>query len=335
MAGETPRDQSEAFQPLSLPARAIPVPKSVSPQAQNFLAGAGAQPMMPPDPPAADKEAWRARIAAGDAGMLRMMPGMGAEFDGSIETLPLGGAKLYRLTPKSRTGRLAEVVYLDIHGGALIMGGGELCRRFASSRAAVLGAQVVSVDYRMAPDHPYPAPLDDCVAAYREVLKTHRPADIVVGGASAGGNLSAAMVLRARDEGLPLPAGLCLITPELDLTESGDSFETHQMIDVTLRRRLTQSIALHANGHDLSHPYLSPLFGDFAKGFPPTYLTAGTRDLFLSNAARMQRFLRRAGVPVELHIGEAMPHGGFLGSAPEDKEMDGEFRRFVHERWRV
>lgn len=85
---------------------------------------------------------------------------------------------------------------------------------------------------------------------------------------------------------------------------------------------------LYAAGADLSHPYLSPLFGDFAPGFPPTFVQSGTRDLLLSNAVRLHRALRRAEVPVELHIFEAMPHGGFIG-APEDAELSAEQVRFV------
>ena len=119
-----------------------------------------------------------------------------------------------------------------------------------------------------------------------------------------------------------------LVTPEADLTESGDTFETNVMVDVVLQQRLTDSIALDANGHDLKDPYLSPVFGDFNKGFPPTILVCGTRDLFLSNTVILHRALRRAGVNAELHVFEAMPHGGFSG-APEDVESLAEQIRFV------
>jgi acetyl esterase/lipase len=192
---------------------------------------------------------------------------------------------------------------------------------------------VWAVDYRMPPDHPHPAPLDDCVTAYRALLEVREPHEVVVGGASAGGNLAAALILRARDEGLPLPAAAVLITPELDLTESGDSFRTNLGVDTVLARSLMPANLLYASGHDLADPYLSPLFGDFTKGFPPTLLACGTRDLFLSNTVRMHRALRAAGVSAELHVQEAAPHGGFFGAAPEDDELDREVRRFVAEQW--
>jgi acetyl esterase/lipase len=166
------------------------------------------------------------------------------------------------------------------------------------------------------------------VAVYRGLLDVRAPERIVVGGGSAGGNLAAALMLRARDEGLPLPAALVLLTPEVDLTESGDSFQTNLGLDCVLTASLADSIALYADGHDLEDPYLSPLFGDLTSPFPPTFLQAGTRDLFLSNAVRMHRRLRAGGVDAELHIFEAMPHGGFFG-APEDDELADELRRFV------
>ena len=163
--------------------------------------------------------------------------------------------------------------------------------------------------------------------AYQALLE-EAPADrIVVAGGSAGGNLAAALVVRARDEGLPLPAAVVLATPEIDLTESGDSFSTNLGIDSILGRLMPVN-ELYAAGHDLAHPYLSPLFADLT-GFPPTILTTGTRDLFLSNTVRMHRALRRAGVEAELHVLEAAPHGGFLGMAPEDAEIAAEVRRFI------
>jgi acetyl esterase/lipase len=186
----------------------------------------------------------------------------------------------------------------------------------------------------MPPDHPYPAALDDCVAAYRALLQHHRPEEIVIGGASAGGNLAAATILRARDEGLPLPAGAVLATPEVDLTESGDSFQANLGVDAVLAGSLMPANLLYAAGHPLEHPYLSPLFGDFAKGFPPTLLTAGTRDLFLSNAVRMHWALRSANVPAELYILEAASHGGFPGT-PEAAALEREVQGFIRRCWRA
>jgi monoterpene epsilon-lactone hydrolase len=190
------------------------------------------------------------------------------------------------------------------------------------------GRVVYGVDYRVPPDHPYPAALDDCVAAYRALIAETPPERVVVSGVSAGGNLAAALLLRALEEGAPMPAGAILLTPELDLTESGDSFETLMGLDVVLTGRLTEMNQLYAGGADLSHPYLSPLFGDVS-GFPPTLLQAGARDIFLSNTVRMHRKLRAATVEAELHVWEGMPHGGFGGLTPEDREVSAELQAFI------
>jgi len=196
-----------------------------------------------------------------------------------------------------------------------------------------VGARVWAPDYRMPPDHPFPAALDDCIATYRTLLQERRPDEIIVGGASAGGNLAAALMLRARDDGLPLPAAVVLLTPGSDLTGSGDSLQTNLGLDPLLRGDGKPAFLLYAAGHDLTHPYISPLFGDFTKGFPPAILTTGTRDLLLSDTVRLHRALRAAGISAELHVTEAGGHGGFFGMAPEDEEITREIRRFVDARW--
>jgi acetyl esterase/lipase len=122
-----------------------------------------------------------------------------------------------------------------------------------------------------------------------------------------------------------------LLSPELDLTESGDSFRTNAGID--LMGSLMLPNLLYAGGADLAHPYLSPLFGDFTKGFPPTLLSCGTRDLFLSNTVRMHRALREAGIDAELHVLEAAAHGNFGGNSPEEAGLNREVRRFCEVRW--
>lgn len=307
--------------------RIVPVPDHLSPEARAFLAQPRAGASYPaPD----DAEGWRRHIAASDAMIMEMYLGGRPQVACEIRERREGRALGYELIPEGVTAADRRV-YLDIHGGALIMGAGQVCKGMALGTASRLGAKVVAADYRMPPDHPFPAGLDDCLAFYRALLRDHRPEEIIVGGGSAGGNLAAATILRARDEGLPLPAAAVLISPEVDLTESGDSFRTSAGIDGM--GSLMAANRLYAAGQDLAQPYLSPLFGDFTKGFPPTLLTAGTRDLFLSNAVRMHRALRAAGVPAELHILEAAPHGAFAGTSPEEAALNQEIRAFCDARW--
>jgi acetyl esterase/lipase len=321
---------SETQAGLEVPARLVPVPSSVSPEAAGLLA------MGPvggaPSPALDDIEGWRSYIADADALLGASMGWMADAVEAEVTTLDIGGVTVYDIQPNDVPVDDPHIV-LEVHGGALVMGGGDVARVMSLPAVPGLQRRMWAVDYRMPPDHPYPAGLDDCLTVYRALLEDHRPEDIVVRGASAGGNLGAALILRARDEGLPLPAGALLLTPELDLTESGDSFQTNIGVDTTLTASLMPENLLYAAGHDLADPYLSPLFGDFAKGFPPTLLTAGTRDLFLSNAVRMHRALRRAGVRADLHVLEAGPHAAFFGMAPEDREIESEVRQFLAEVW--
>jgi len=310
---------------IHLPARDIAVPTSVSQQAQAALANPPAESFE--FPALDDPGAWRAMIAVHDGAIAAMLAGRAAASVTTARRDLGGGGRVYEITPDGLDDD-DDRVYLDIHGGGFIWGGGKLCAAMAAGTAIRMAARVWAVDYRMPPDHPYPAALDDCIAVYRRLLDTRAPERIVVGGGSAGGNLAAALILRARDEGLPLPAALVLLTPEADLTESGDTFHTNLGIDSVLTSSLADSITLYAGGRDVTHPYLSPLFGDLTRPFPPTFLQSGTRDLFLSNTVRMHRELRSGGVDAELHVFEAMPHGGFFG-APEDEEMANELRRFL------
>jgi acetyl esterase/lipase len=309
--------------------RFIPIPKSVSAEAQQFLGmdlaaiagGATAEPARD------DVDAWRARIKVTNEGLTAALEMRGAGIPLRVETIRVADVPVFALTPEAIAGAAEPPIYLDIHGGGFFIGEGDACLAMAKGMVAQSRMCTWSVDYRMPPDHPYPAALDDCVTVYRALLDVRPPDQIVVGGASAGGNLAAALMLRAHDEGLPMPAALVLQTPEVDLTESGDSFATNLGLDNVLTASLAGSIALYAGDHDLTHPYVSPLFGDVT-AFPPTLLQAGTRDLFLSNTVRMHRKLRAAGVDAELHVFEAMPHGGFFG-APEDEELAREVRHFL------
>lgn len=319
---------------MRLPARSIRTPTSVSEAAQRVLGGLlderglprnAAYPLPEPD----DRAGWETLKAAVDAQYRAGAETMAAHVGATVETLTIGEATVHVAMGEDGDGRRA---YIDLHGGALVFGGGTPCRRGAQVQADRLGVCCYAIDYRMPPAHPFPAALDDCLTVYRHVLARHAPGEIVIGGRSAGGNLAGAMLLRARDEGLPMPAGLVLLSPEIDLTESGDTFGTNHLVDAILPQSLMNANLLYAGGRDLADPYLSPLFADLA-GFPPTFLQSGTRDLFLSNTVRMHRALLRAGVAAELHVFEAMPHGGFMGQTPEDEELSMAVAEFIAARW--
>lgn len=318
---------------LRLEARTIPTPTSISVEARaalERLIGTDGVPLNASfELPAHDDVAgWEKVKAAVDANYARLLAAASDMPDATVATTLFEGALVHVATPADVIA--SDAVYLELHGGALVFGGGDACCHGARVQADQLGVTVWSIDYRLPPEHRYPAALDDCLAVYRAALERHPACRIVVGGRSAGGNLAAAMLLRARNEGLSMPAALVLLSPEVDLTESGDSFAVNAGIDVMLPGSLMANNRLYAGGADLAHPYLSPLFGDVT-GFPPTLLLTGTRDLFLSNTVRLHRRLLAAQVPAELHVFEAMPHGGF-GGTPEDRDAAREVTRFVHDR---
>jgi acetyl esterase/lipase len=321
-------DQDGAFHPVHIGPRDIAPPSSISPEAQLILSnGAAAPRMIWPSPD--DAEAWLRQRASMDANWDELARPILANVAAAVTTASIAGVPCHDCVPTAGSAPDGPV-YLFCHGGAFVVGGGAFAKVMGARATAAHGVRTVSVDYRMPPEHPFPAAPEDCVAVYRALIETVDPARIVIGGASAGGNVAAAATLMIRDRGLPLPAAVVLLTPEIDLTESGDSFRTNEDLDVVLKGGLPECNALYAGGHDLRDPYVSPLFADFGAGFPPTLVQAGTRDLFLSNAVRIHRKLRDAGADAELHVWEAMPHGGFLpGEAPENREIDAEVTRFI------
>jgi len=319
--------------PVIIPEQSVLPPPTISPQARQALS-AGAAFAGLGWPPADDLDAWRRFIDAVTQTRRPAFARMLETAQAIAEDQDLGGVRCFDCRPKEG-GYAGQSeggpVYLYMHGGAFVTGGGLAAKAQGARAAQMLQVRCVSVDYRMPPDHPFPAAPADCVAAYRALLEQGiPPTQIVIGGTSAGGNLAAACVLICRDQGVPLPAGVVMMTPEVDLTESGDTFRTNRMLDVVLKQGLPNANRLYAGGADLGDPYVSPLFADFTRGFVPALIQSGTRDLFLSNSVLIHRKLREAGVEAELHVWEAMPHGGFPpGDAPENAEIQAEVARFI------
>lgn len=303
-------------------------PAGISSEARAALSAL--QRVVIPALPLEDGEAWAAWIKEQDDATAAVYPESVASDAGLLrEPAAFGGVPGNVLVPAHLKDPDSAPIVVEIHGGGLVLCGGDLSWRVSVTWAKSRDAVTWVPDYRMPPAHPYPAPLDDCVATYRAALEVRPASQILVSGVSAGGNLAAASMLRIKAEGLPMPAGLVLVTPEVDLTESGDSFRTND--GLCSLASLMAFNRLYADGANLADPYLSPLFGELT-GLPPTLLTTGTRDLFLSNTVRMHRRLLAAGVPAELHVFEGMPHGSFTGSAPEDLDLLASISKFAQRR---
>ncbi len=242
--------------------------------------------------------------------------------------------RAFILTPKTIPDAHKNQLVFHMHGGGYVHGPGEAGTGEATLIAAYGGYKVLAIDYRMPPDAPYPAAMDDVTAAWRAVVAATDPRRIAVEGTSTGGGMTLALMLRAKAEGLPLPAAMAPGSPWSDLTETGDSYKANEWVDnvvVSYSGYLSQAARLYAHGHDLKDPQLSPIYGDF-HGLPPAILTAGTRDLFLSNTVRAHRKLREAGVEADLQVYEGLSHAQYLfdPAAPVTKEVFGEIARFFN-----
>ena len=200
-------------------------------------------------------------------------------------------------------------VVLYFHGGVYVMGDAFLAADLASQVGRRAGARVISVDYRLAPEHPYPAAVDDALAAYEALLETGtNPSDIVLAGESAGGGLVIATLVNARDRGLPMPAAAFVMSPYADLTLAGATMETRSEVDPLLSRELLQPrVADYAAGQDTSTGLISPVYADLSD-LPPLIIQVGTHEVLLDDAIRLAQRAADQDVEVTLDITPGVPH---------------------------
>lgn len=239
-----------------------------------------------------------------------------------VEVTPVdaGGAAAELLVPPTVDGE-RTVIYL--HGGGYMLGSLNTHRHLAAALAVAARAKVLNVDYRLSPEHPFPAGLDDAMAAYRWHLGSGGSAErTVVAGDSAGGGLAMAALLRLRDEGDPLPAGGVGISPWLDLTCTAASYDERAHLDPMLQRDfLTPMTQAYLAGGDVRHPYASPLFGDPSE-LPPLLLQVGTAEVLHDDAARFADKATDAGVDVTFEPWDGMCHVWhlYVGVVPESQD---------------
>jgi acetyl esterase/lipase len=316
-----------------IPARSAPVPETVSPQMQKII-GAPLRPNWSVTPRSGEE--WKAIADTLAAATIRTIPAMLERLRVTIEKTVIDGVRVFRVTPESVPLENRNRLLLHLHGGCYVLNGGEAGLPEAILMAAFGRFNVISVDYRMPPEAYFPAALDDAMTVWRATLKMVDAKNAAVFGTSAGGALTLALILRAKEEGVSLPAAIAVGTPMADTTKVGDTFHTHHMLDNVLVSRdgfCDAGARVYANGHDLRDPLLSPVYGDM-HGFPPAILTSGTRDLLLSNTVRVHRKLRQAGVEAFLQVFEGQSHAQYMrdDTAPETKEAFEEIAGFFDKR---
>lgn len=312
----------------TLPARPLPVPTTVSPTLQERIAAP--YPADWNDLPR-DAATWKARAAKSAADVAPFLPPIKQHFGLQVTNERIAGVPCLTIVPADLPAENRGRVLLHLHGGGYVLFPGEAGAGEGMLMAGFGRFKVISVDYRMPPDFPFPAALDDAIAVWGALLAAGDPRRMAIFGSSAGGGLTLATVLRAKAEGLALPAAMAPGTPWVDLAGMGDSRQANAFVDNVLVADtgwVGAAAALYAGGRDLSDPLVSPIHGDFT-GLPPAILTSGTRDLLLSDTVRTHRKLRQAGVDAALQVFEGMSHAQYLdASIPEAKEAFDEIARF-------
>jgi monoterpene epsilon-lactone hydrolase len=224
----------------------------------------------------------------------------------TVTRAELGGVPAAEITVDGVESRHAVLYF---HGGVYVMGDAFLAADLASQVGRRTRAKAFSVDYRLAPEHPYPAAVNDALAAYQALLDAGTaPSDIVLAGESAGGGLVIATLVNARDHGLPLPAAAFVMSPYADLTLAGTTMETKRQADPLLSRESLQArVADYTSGQDAGLGLISPIFADLS-GLPPLVIQAGTHEVLLDDAVRLARQAAAADVQVTLDITPGVPH---------------------------
>jgi monoterpene epsilon-lactone hydrolase len=315
IAQSTPPPDSATFDPdgTAHVTRTIPMPTTVSPEAQKWLDSLNQQKVGPPESLAERRthtDAWR-KMDSAEARKL---------YPVNVEETTTAGVRTDIITPLDAPA--SKRVLINLHGGGFNSDSGSLIEGVPIANLAKI--KVVSVYYRLAPENPFPAAVDDVVAVYKEVLKTYQPKSIGIFGTSAGAILSAEVAVKLKQLGLPLPAALGIFSGLADFSRPGDSRQIFSLNGLPGNMEPVDPNHLpddqYVGKTDRKNPVLSPIFADL-HGMPPTLLVTSTRDLLLSDTATFHRALLGAGDDAQLVVFEALPHAFWYHfQLPETKE---------------
>ena len=284
---------------------------------------------MPPQPLPTTQEAFD-QYAASSAAMAEAWTAAAvAKLAPVTLTDTIGGVPVIDVRP--RDGDDDGTLLLYIHGGGFVQGSARSSLLMAALMADRSGRRVVSIDYTLSPRADYRTITDQVAAVYEAVLASGRsPGSIGMFGESAGGSIAAGSILKLRDRGVPMPAATILVSPCTDLHADGETHVTIAGYDFLTADRRRVAYRAYASEADFGDPYASPLYGDFAKGFPPTLIQVGTREVMLSDSVRLNRAIRTAGGNSTLDVYDGMPHvfEQIVPDAPEGRQAWDEIAAF-------
>ncbi|MBB5338484.1 alpha/beta hydrolase [Tunturiibacter gelidoferens] len=301
--------------------RVIPVPTTISSEAQTSL-------RRPAD---AEHQTRAERRTTTDAWQTRAGEASRKAYPVNIESLTIANVPVRNILPLED--KHPDHVLINVHGGGFNSDSGSFTESIPI--ANLTHTRVVSVLYRLAPEHPFPAAVDDTIAVYRELLKTYKPAHIALYGTSAGAILTAEVAVRLKQLNLPLPAALGIFSGMGDFSQNGDSWSMYALRGLTgsLPVAGTQPRSTEYTGTtDPKDPVLSPLYADL-HGMPPTLFITSGRDILLSGTGILHRAFLRSGDDARLIVFEALPHAFWNDiSLPETKEAYGYMADFFSQR---
>jgi monoterpene epsilon-lactone hydrolase len=297
--------------------RVVPVPTTISPEAQKWLGKVVSDEASPETP-----------IAQMRAGVDRWQSGAGAVskkmYPANVAADTVAGIPVRVVTPLTIAPEKTDFVLMNLHGGGFRVDSGSLTESIPM--ANLTGIKVVSVLYRMAPEHPFPAAVDDAVAVYKELLKKYKPSHIAIYGTSAGAILTAEVTVKLKQLKLPMPAATGIFSGMGDFSKNGDSQSLYGLNGFSGHLDAPKGVApemgTYSGATDARNPVLSPMYADVT-GFPPTLFITSGRDLLLSGTTILHRKYLKAGVKAELVVFEALPHAFWNNpELPESVEAD-------------
>ncbi len=298
-------------------------PLSVSPEAQEFINSA---------PPLESAEITSEAIQSiRDLAATLYQPAVdrvSATYSPMVEETIIRGVPVQRVSSSPDVDENGPVLFYCF-GGGFVTGSPTSDQILTVPLACKTGAVVYAPHYRLAPEHSYPAASDDCFAVYEALLGQVGEERIAIAGESAGGNLALSVLIRSRQANLPMPKAAALFSPFVDFSCASDTLTTLNGIDPTLGP-VGPFVNAYAAGCDVSEPALSPINAEYDSSFPPVLITTGTRDLLLSESARLSTCMRQAGVNVSLHVWEGMWHVfEFYPEIPEAQQSLNEVAGFL------